>query len=938
MSIDLAAAWNSNNHVPEADAKAANGGAPASRKRRTDEGPQDSHKKGRGDSPILRVQAILGEVEKLWTLQAMQGDDHFDDLSSRIEELNIDPSQKSARIEAFRNFFFGVEQEYDAKKLHAAQAKLLEEYQKADGPYRNVVGLQILKSALEHRQMDLVQALLKMGVSLSNDHKLTYDCLVSAATSTPEIAAVVLSTKPRQDFEDESTDTLHYLFFKLAFERGNSNLCNLLASQGWDVCACMPDDDEDSDEYSDPVCCLAPAAGLDAVKLALDADYVEEYAPLVFATAVRLGKYDVADWIRKRFPKSDFGASPEVHEVYARALSNKEMEKLKFLWGCRIFSPEILMEAVIWGHKPLAEAIMKEDAVSATDALWCYVDKHVRFPLSEGVAINIQRFVALGAQVNQLNEAGQSMVACIVQNSLRMGIKRKWRVNMLQSIGWFCRELKADPSLKNKDALSLIDVIVRLANKKRVVREVLQPVIENMNWGDRRQAILNSAFAQAWLYGRKDAADYLAGLGAHPQQALETYARIRMCEEEEVKALVAKGANLSDALLPALFARQADNFFLLREHTSNRQCVDKNGLGLLTYLHLQLLISNKLPLDFIQRLFSGIPQDGTSLKDRVGALMLANGKKPKTFPDFSKITLPPFSYQQLVECLNHLHALVIRFLDIHYDDIESENESPVLEIKDNILDGIKNAFLALCDRFEGQFFEFPDGKVESDSKEANAASAEDIAGKRDFLEMIEAKKYPSVSALVDALLKQFNATGDAKNLFTKLYVDRLMGDWRKEHYAGLVTVVVKPVLYEFSRLQRPYDHIMAGRGEDREKALAGTIVEPIWDCLVSSLDEAGIELPSLDEFKGDITKLFMTSNRLNLTEVGKHCAKMIEGVILNVRKTHFIERRMLNGELIRRCWIRELLLDFGVIIPRRKFLAAAVLSKPKPEDNMDTTV
>lgn len=927
MTLDLMAAWMGSSAAAEADSKAAGNGhaQPVSRKRKAVDYLQ-------GGKPVQKD--ITVDTRGVWATYAMASED-FTGLISRIGALNLDPAQKQAEIDRIRAIQAAARKESDAKRISEGNEKLFKSFQNYPPKQRNDIGLRILKSAIEYEQKDLIESLIKFGVSLAKNNRLTYRCLLAAATSTPEIALAVLSTNPCQEFEGDELDTenLHYRFYQLAIESNNSLLCKTLLDKGWNVCARLSyeNDEDDEEDCSEPVCFLALSALPATGTLILDNDCIAEHASELFANAFLRGKYSAAKWIFHRFSKCNFSACPAVHRAFAKTIDRKDSNGLQFLQQCRILSPEILMEAVLADCKPIAKALMKE-GISPTDALWCYVYSRMRLPLTTSDTIAIKRFVSLGAKIDSLNELGQSMLAYSMQKHMRDTFSDKWRRKMLMSIGWFVMFLKANPTLKQKNALSAVDLLVRLVNNENVVKNVLQPVFDNIR-GQGRQAILDSAYVQAFR-SSAIACRYLESIGAHPQQALVAYARNGKCREGEVKSLVAKGADASAAMLPALFEENIDNFNLLCRIVGNALCVDENGFGVLTYLSLKYIMDKEAqfvsPDAIVRKLF---PDFRPHPKDVLGAYLLLFGAGI----DFNDLTgirelLPQITYQQLVECENDLQALAKRFVGNYYANPELDVEESETEVIDGVFDGIEDGYFVLCDTYEDQWFEIAQKQAESDSKEqGDGLSGDDIECRSGFMKMMGPETYKNANALITGFLQKWNVSADKIKIFIDVYCERLMGDWRKDHFDALSNAIAEPIIREFSRLQRHYDHIMHGTpAKDREKALVERIVKPIWESLVSALDNAQIEEPKIEEFKKILTTLFVSSDRLDLITIGKHCQNMIANFVSRERKTHFIKSCLLQDGLINRHWFRAFLIDLGVIVPKKPTASA-------PKEKMDTS-
>lgn len=578
------------------------------------------------------------------------------------------------------------------KSVQIANQKLLETLQTVQEDERNEAGLAVLREAILYAQSDLVEQLLKSGITLKDDDEQVFQCLNAVVkTGNLQIATMLLKTIPRKKFTGCDNSALHTGFFKIAIKHNDNALLDLLVAQGWNPVS-----------YSDEKSAFNYAMQINvpmALKL-LEYKKVQTKITNILPNAVRLRCLPVLNRIRQLVQGDSYPTFlKSLAAIFKDFIRRGDQEELKIL----------------------TEFTVPADRIAfLTSRLREFLKAHVTHQYFGENKRAIQILIALGADLNEIDAGGMTVfseflletVKHMPANSHGMG---KWRVSVLTMVKEMM-EMGADPFLKNGDAaLSVFEISVRLANVKTAVLKVMAIY-------DRvvPQPQLTAGYQQALLHDCFDACEILKGTGADVQEALVWACERGVLTENRLKQLIGDGADPvkdHNSIVPVLKCCEDSDFgnveMMLKYNFDWASCIDDQEMGILTYLSLAVVPPNNdknmcaLMERVVTEQLAKQSRDDLNNVDIVCAYFILNAKGhiEKT-PNLVRL-LPwqrgeQTSYTFLQRCKDQAQMLVDNFM--RKCAVTDPMDRALLLSIDEAMDEIEDAFRVCCDELGAHLF------------------------------------------------------------------------------------------------------------------------------------------------------------------------------------------------------------------------------------------
>jgi hypothetical protein len=675
---------------------------------------------------------------------------------SAIEGIALNPNQKKLLAQFKKTFRAHAEAPTEPQMVNDRSIKEMDDKLVAvvrenlsKKCYKDCV--KALTTAIKGKRLNLIEETFKAGLKLTEDDAETFDCLMAAANSSPEIAQAILSHNPRLVFVKFRTKNLHYRLYRLAIKNSSTDLCRILIANRVD---CSAKFKNQKGKVSNPICCQVDNLSLEIAKLMIeDPSIIKKFGFYMIMRAFETNRMDIADAVREKMGDFDFANNEETTKQFVNAIDNRKEDWIAFFMRCRAQNATTLQAAIAGildeegQEMEVLARSMIQGGVSISEALWIYIqqnpcldidhtEKHFELLFSPAVQLTIENFIRLGADINALVE-GQTILSFLLARAFDDAVNdvmwiNPWRQAVLKAILWFVSK-GADLALQEDDALSAFDIAVRLANSKNVVSAILKPLVDCL---ENNQDALDSGLAEMIRYARQetmtrtsyiDGARYLIEKRkASPQAALnELSAGFLFGLGHDVRIvgiqfLIQKGAKAffdeQDDAFPPVFESCLSGHFsnvsvmgeLSKPEDRNYLCRDGKGLGLLSYLALSVLNFQGTDLESHLEIFKVIvaeiakhPKAKFNYKDILGAYILfkLKGINLDDFPVF-KGFLPwvnneTFHYNLLNEAYVAIKSLAGEYLD---RTELVDNDKMALE------DGVQDAFSAICTEFESSLF------------------------------------------------------------------------------------------------------------------------------------------------------------------------------------------------------------------------------------------
>jgi hypothetical protein len=678
---------------------------------------------------------------------------------SAINKENLDAKQKKLLRQFEKTFADAAEAPDEPAMVDDASVKEMDD--KLFGIVRESLirkryadCVKALTAAIKGMRISLIEEIFKAGLRLTEDDAETFNCLLAAANSTPQIALMILAHNPRLVFSKFRTNNLHYRFYRLVIRNAATDLCRALIARNVDCTTYIRLKDG---TQSDPIYLQVAAMTVEIAQLIIENQAIlNTYGLSMINKALNEGKIDIADAIRVKLNNFNFAGNERITEWFVEAIDNGHRNKIEFFMRCQAQNAETLSAAIrmIGDEDDNNDAIdrvaqtMIQRGILPSDALWHYVRQHPCLDIDKeaeefelefvpDVQVAIDNFLRLGADINMLVE-GRTILSFLLERAFDSNVNNyqsslaAWRIAILEAIKWFIRK-GADLALKEDGARSAFEIAVRLANVKSVVSAMLPSLVDPI---ENNQEALTDGLVQLIVHATQvtlrrasyvDAAKYLiVKKKASPQAALnDLSARYSFgygsCEVRPVgvKFLFENGAkaffNEDDERFPPVFESFLNGQFLnytvledlSKAEDRNYLCKDLKSLGLLSYSALSVLNFQGIQLTSRLEIFTSIaaeiakhPRAKFNYKDVLCAYILLKSKgiNVDDFPVFKGLL--PWVHGALNYNLLNDAYVAVKSLTGEYLARTDLPDSDKIVFEDQLQD----TFSSICTEFESSLF------------------------------------------------------------------------------------------------------------------------------------------------------------------------------------------------------------------------------------------
>lgn len=599
--------------------------------------------------------------------------------------------------------------------------------------------IKLLKDVIDARRIAVIKVILETDISFAEDNEETYECLLSAAKSNPEIATLVLNKNPRTKFHLEETSELDYYFYALAleFKDEQEQLCKLLIEKGFDASLPSSHDDE-------AICFLAAKGNTKILtQLLSDNVLIAANGAQMMVLALASNQITNANLIKAKLTAINFEfAKSQVITMYFIEVINKDIASIiNFLIDCNAVNSQILVFLITQGKADLAGRIITEKNLSATEALWHYIDTDVLFDFQENsynslftedVQNNIKTLIGFGAEINNLRNS-VTMLTVLLRNAFKNfesesegeGII-EFRKNIKECTVWFI-ENGADISLKEDNASNAFEILLKLGDGRHS-SALIKPFIKYIP-KTKKQKTLDDSLVAAGLVSHIETCKILINKGAISYKKallfLATQCSLNPKQVENLKYFANQTSafhdeeDFSSAVLSACWCGNFEIFKMIEENSKpkdrNYLCKDSEGFGLLSYIASATWHEEDFPSELFEHVaqqIGRIPRHKRNYTDIVGAYLLlkANTKAPLSmFSHFTKL-LPweshvNISYDFLTSCRVKVQDFAENFI-VEFEITLKSNEDEDANFQSSffIRDLIDDACNELYDRLETTLF------------------------------------------------------------------------------------------------------------------------------------------------------------------------------------------------------------------------------------------
>lgn len=486
-----------------------NGGANRKRKIKN-ETPNSNNKRSKAGSPdnsTQKVTALFDQVKnetvELWKkYNIAQANEKLLKLKPQIS--SITPTAYSSRqsllsILHARRSVSPISEEQLSKQndsLYAALAslKVAQDYQE------RVLGL--LKEAFEQQQMAAIEKLLDQA-DLSNNNPSTYQCLLAAAKTNPQIIRLVLTKKPNLTFNHEERNEVHSALLITAFDFEDLPLFHELLKLGISPLT----------NYMTSLIAAGSPILIDFLKVIVElpkiADHMlENFLDKALEINPPTDAVKNAEVIIKKAKKPLSIHYSSRERIFENAIVTNQKEIIEFFFAfsskiSKDSDPSLIWKAATSNNQELIERFKKERQASVTDALWEGI-KTTKISEFDSNSATFDLLLKAGADINEsskwsINGEKNSLLAYVIyriefpssKSKTAVRAKKKMAATLIQICNWFTQR---GADLHKKGNRSAFEVIILKGNPDLVTSIIKEYKLKTH---PRWKEILNGAFAVA---------------------------------------------------------------------------------------------------------------------------------------------------------------------------------------------------------------------------------------------------------------------------------------------------------------------------------------------------------------------------------------------------------------------------------------------------------